>query len=167
MCPHTCLPDLTELTDKTCCSETRGNMERVGKTTYLWFLYVCLYLWECPGCYGRTIRLGMLSPREHIRLGWTTNAAAVTIALEQAGTNGLLRDFNVRYVGWMLSRSQSVKRYSKDGCRSHIRMYLIFLLFGFGGCALLVFNPALYKHCPSYPLSHCMVSTLPIYYSDY
>ena len=42
------------------------------------------------------IHLGMLSPFKHVRLGWETNAAAATIALDRAQREGLLPGIGVR-----------------------------------------------------------------------
>ena len=45
---------------------------------------------------GAEIKLGMLSPFRHPRLGWENNAAAATIAVEKAQSQGLLTGHNIR-----------------------------------------------------------------------
>ncbi|XP_033750419.1 LOW QUALITY PROTEIN: atrial natriuretic peptide receptor 1-like [Pecten maximus] len=49
-------------------------------------------------CRGAEFRLGMLSPFTHPRLGWTNNAAAATIAIETAQSEGILSDHNITVV---------------------------------------------------------------------
>ena len=45
-----------------------------------------------------SVKLGMLSPFRHPRLGWENNAAAATIAVERAQGKGLLVGHNIRFV---------------------------------------------------------------------
>ena len=45
---------------------------------------------------GQTIHLGMLSPFKHVRLGWETNAAAASMALDRAQKEGLLPGIDVQ-----------------------------------------------------------------------
>lgn len=45
---------------------------------------------------SREIRIGMLSPREHVRLGWVDNAAAATIAIDKAQAEGILSNYSLR-----------------------------------------------------------------------
>ena len=40
-------------------------------------------------------RLGLMCPRTHIRLGWDTNAAAATMAIDKAKNDGLMADYDV------------------------------------------------------------------------
>ncbi|XP_069136802.1 atrial natriuretic peptide receptor 1-like [Argopecten irradians] len=49
-------------------------------------------------CVGAEFKLGMLSPFKHPRLGWTNNAAAATIAIETAQSEGILSDHNISVV---------------------------------------------------------------------
>lgn len=42
------------------------------------------------GIVGRVFKLGLMGPRRHIRLGWDTNAAAASMAVERVERDGLL-----------------------------------------------------------------------------
>lgn len=46
---------------------------------------------------SKTFKLGMMSPFRHPRLGWEINAAAATIAVETAQSDGLVSEHNIRY----------------------------------------------------------------------
>ncbi|KAL8597813.1 hypothetical protein ACOMHN_004928 [Nucella lapillus] len=58
------------------------------------------------GAGGTDVHLGMMSPFKHVRLGWETNAAAATMAIERAETEGLLDNITV-FIHW-----------EDDGCKS-------------------------------------------------
>lgn len=47
-------------------------------------------------CLAADFKLGMLSPFKHPRLGWVNNAAAATIAIDKAKSDGLLQGHNIR-----------------------------------------------------------------------
>ena len=64
-----------------------------------WSLLRMLLLWLLmlsQAAAEQDIHLGMLSPFKHVRLGWETNAAAATMALDRAQREGLLPGIDVR-----------------------------------------------------------------------
>ena len=65
------------------------------KYMYMTHLLLCLAIVYPVN--GISVKLGMLMPLRHPRLGWENNAAAATIAVERAQGMGLLVGHNIRY----------------------------------------------------------------------
>ena len=58
--------------------------------------HLCMVLHILFVVNGISVKLGMLSPFRHPRLGWENNAAAATIAVDRAQSEGILSGHNIR-----------------------------------------------------------------------
>ncbi|XP_076466013.1 atrial natriuretic peptide receptor 3-like [Babylonia areolata] len=70
-------------------------VQETALMTRLLLLLLLLLLRAGWGGGQKDVHVGMMSPFKHVRLGWETNAAAATMAIERAESEGLLAGIRV------------------------------------------------------------------------